>query len=349
MMKGWRLLLLALIVGAAVAWALGRGRKAGGELGTHRVKAKALLAAETRPAGATLLIANKGEDTLSFVDTTTRQVLGTTTTGRGPHEVTVTPDGKKAFVANYEGPGDTISAVDVTARKELRRIPLGEHRGPHGIQASRDGRHVYATCERSRTVIEMDVATEKIQRAFVTDQNVTHMLVLTPDGKKLYTANIGSGSSTAIDLVAGKVVAQISTGAGCEGIDVTPDGKQVWTTNRAADTLSVIDTATDKVVATLPCRGFPIRVKITPDGKAALVSCAQANELAVFDVATRKEDRRLSVGAVPVGILIEPNGARAYVANTAADTVAVFDMKMLAVVDRIAAGREPDGLALVVR
>jgi YVTN family beta-propeller protein len=329
-MRRWWLILAALVALAGVVWQ------------SEREGAGAVPA-----AGDLLLIGNKSDDTLSFVDTATLKTLGTTTTGRGPHEVTVTPNGKWAFVANYEGPDDSISLIDVAARKEVRKIPLGEHRGPHGIQASRDGKFVYATCERTRSVIELEVATEKIRRAFTTDQNVTHMLVLTPDGKKLYTANIGSGTSTAINLTEGKVVAQIPTGAGCEGIDVTPDGKQVWTANREADTVSVINTASDKVVATLPARGFPIRVKITPDGKRALVSCAQTNELVVYDMATHKEIRRIPVGAVPVGILIEPDGGQAWVACTAANTVARFDLKTLEAAGQVSAGRQPDGLALV--
>lgn len=309
-----------------------------------------LLAASTALAQGKrdlLLIGNKSEDTLSFVNVGTLKEVARTTTGRGPHEVTVTPDGKKAFVSNYEGPGDTISVVDVPARKERPRIPLGEHRAPHGLAVSRDGTKVYATCERSQTIIELDVATEKIVRAFKTNQKGTHMLVLTPDGKKLYTGNMSSGSSTVIDLVKGEVLAQIKTGANCEGVDVTPDGKQVWTTNNADDALSVIDTVTDRVVATIPCKGFPIRVKFTPDGQRALVPCARSNELAVFDVVTRTEVKRVSTGGFPVGVLIEPNGARAFVAYTADSAVAVYDLKTLEVVGKIAAGKQADGMALV--
>jgi YVTN family beta-propeller protein len=296
---------------------------------------------------ALLLIGNKSEDTLSFVDVRTLKEVSRTTTGRGPHEVAVTPDGKTAFVSNYEGPGDTISVVDVPARKELHRIPLGEHHAPHGLAVSRDGAKVYATCERSQTVIELEAATGKILRSFRTDQKGTHMLVLTPDGKKLYTGNMGSGSSTVIDLIKGEVLVQIKTGANCEGVDITPDGRQVWTTNNADDGLSVIDTSTDKVVATIPCKGFPIRVKFAPDGKRALVPCARSNELAVFDVAERKEINRVSTGAFPVGVLIEPGGARAYVAWTADNTLAVYDLQTLTVMGKIAAGKQADGMALV--
>lgn len=298
---------------------------------------------------ALLLIGNKSEDTLSFVDARTLKEVAKTTTGRGPHEVVVTPDGKKAFVSNYEGPGDSISVVDVGTRKELRRIDLGEHRAPHGLAVNRAGTKLYATCERSQTVIELDVAAEKILRAFKTGQKGTHMLVLTPDGRKLYTGNMGSGNSTVIDLVKGEVIAQIKTGANCEGVDVTPNGKEVWTTNNADDSLSVIDTATDQVVAVIPCPGFPIRVKFDPAGKRALVPCGRSNELAVFDVATRQETKRIKTGRFPVGVLIEPDGARAYVAYTADSAVAVYDLKTLDVLGKIAAGKQADGMALVTR
>ena len=294
-----------------------------------------------------LLVANKSDNTLSFVDSATYKVLATTTTGTGPHEVAATPDGRWAFVANYEGPGDSISLIDITQQEEVRRISIDPYRQPHGIQVSADGTKVYATVEGSRAVIELDIATETINRVFETGQNVTHMLVLTPDNRKLYTANIGSGNATAIDLTSGEVVKQISTGAGAEGIDVTPDGSEIWVTNRAADTVSIIDSATDVVVANLPATGFPIRVKITPDGQRALVSCATEGNLKVYDVNTRELVDIIDTGAVPVGVLVEPGGGRAFIANTQANSVAVLDLSKMEVTDRITAGQTPDGLAFI--
>src|SRR5687768_17256007 len=90
-------------------------------------------------ASAYLAIGNKADDTLSFVDADTLKEVAKTSTGRGPHEVVVTPDGKKAYVSNYEGPGDSISVIDVGARKGLQRIELGEHRAPHGLAINREG------------------------------------------------------------------------------------------------------------------------------------------------------------------------------------------------------------------
>ncbi len=68
-----------------------------------------------------LLIGNKSDDTLTFVDAETLEILGETTTGQGPHEVAASPDGKWAYVANYEGPGDSLSWFLDTFSGTLRR------------------------------------------------------------------------------------------------------------------------------------------------------------------------------------------------------------------------------------
>ena len=225
-------------------------------------------------------------------------------------------------------------------------------RDPHGIQLSQDGTKLYVTAEAEEAVLEVDVATEQVVRRFETGQEVSHMLALAPDGRRLYTANIRSGTATVIDLDQGKVVAQIATGPGCEGIDITPDGRTVWTANKYANTVSVIDTKTLKVVERLTRRGRPIRVKFTPDGRTALVACAQPDSLTghviVFDVATRREVGWLSSGPV-IGITIDPAGHTAYAARPDSFSVLVIDLDNRAVVDTaITAGFNPDGLAIAV-
>ncbi|MDH7500662.1 MAG: hypothetical protein QHH30_09815 [candidate division NC10 bacterium] len=321
----------------------------------------AFAATEAQPQGAPtpaskstpslLLIANKSEDTVSFVDLESLQLLGKAHTGRGPHEVVVTPDGRLAFTANYEGPGDSISMIDVKHRKEMGRISLEAYRRPHGLGMSGDGRMLYVTCEANEAIIEIEVASKKIRRAFFTDQKITHMLTLTPDGRKLYAANLLSGTVTALDLAEGRVIAQIPTGDGCEGLEISPDGKELWATNREAGTLSIIEVEKDQGVDSLSCPGFPIRLKFTPDGRMALVSCYLEGSIAIFDVAKRREIKRLqptgsSALRHPIGLLIEPNGRRAFLSNSGADEVVVIDLEGLSIMNRIPAGKEPDGLAI---
>ncbi len=87
-----------------------------------------LLAAE-------LLVLNKRDATLVFVDPVSGKIGATLSTGSGPHEVEVSNDGKIAFVSNYGAQvgWPLLTIVDVPARKELKTLDLGELRRPHGL------------------------------------------------------------------------------------------------------------------------------------------------------------------------------------------------------------------------
>ena len=85
----------------------------------------ALIAAET-PSPA-LLVLNKADQAPAIVDPASGKVAARVRVGEGPHEVTVSTDGKLAFVGNYgqHTPGNTISVIDLVGQKELRRVDLG--------------------------------------------------------------------------------------------------------------------------------------------------------------------------------------------------------------------------------
>jgi YVTN family beta-propeller protein len=328
-----------------------------------------LLGATAVAAGptGTLIVLNKSDHTATLIDAASGKVVATVPTGLEPHEVVVSPDGKIAVVANYgtgQKPGNTLSVIDLPGKAKLKDISLGENRRPHGVAWLRDSL-VAVTTEESKKLLVVDIDRDCVVAGIDTDQNISHMVALTPDRSRAFVANIGSGSVSVIDLAKNERIVNIETGAGAEGIDVSPDGREVWVTNRSADTLTVIDAASLKVLATLECRAFPIRTKFTPDGRHVLVSNARSGDVAVFDAKTRKEvqrikmefspvidaDRRLfgtqfGTSPVPVGILIAPSGQFAYVANTQADVVTVIDLATWKIVERIVAGKEPDGLAL---
>lgn len=295
------------------------------------------------PVPGTLLVANKADDTLYFVDAETLAVTDSTTTGRGPHEVVATVDGRWAFVANYEGEG-TLSRIDLAAREEVDQIALPSSR-PHGLALHPDGQRLYVTAEDLRAVLEVDVETGEVLRRLSTGDQATHMVALTPDGRRAYATSIGGGTVTALDLASGEILGQPPTGRGAEGVDVEPDGRYVWVTNREDDSVSIIEVATNQVVSMLPACAFPIRVKIA--GGQALVSCAQSGEVALYDVAERARVQRLNVGDVPIGVLMTPGGTRAFVARSEGDAVSALDLERRAVVGTVDVGDTPDGLAFV--
>lgn len=323
-------------------------------------------AAAAEPAG-TLLVLNKSDDTVSLVDLETKDIRATLPTGDGPHEVAVSPDGKTAVVTNYgdnQRPGNTLTVIDVPGKKVVRTIELGTYSRPHGV-AWLQGDDVAVTVEASKALLVVNVTEGAVKHAIATDQLGSHMVAISPKHRRAFTANIGSGSTTVVDLASNKRLTDVATGKGAEGIAVAPDGSEVWVTNREANTVSIVDPATLKITATLEPGEVPIRVKFTPDGTRALISNARSGDVAVFDTVTKKLVGRVPMqaageklprndsrplasqfgeGPVPVGILMPDPLSVAFVANTNADTVTVIDLETLKIVARLKAGREPDGL-----
>lgn len=339
---------LALALAIPAGSALAQGGPARPRPGAGSTRAK------TPRSKPRLLVVNKAEDTLAIVDATTLKVLGKVPTGHGPHEVT--SDGTLAFVANYgtQQPGSSLSVIDIAAMKEVRRVELGALTRPHGI-VYHDG-HVWFSAEGSRAAARYDVAADRVDWLQGTGQNVSHMIVLTPDRKKAYLPNIGSDSVTVLERpdnpAAQWQLTQVAVGKGPEGIDVSPDGKEVWVAHRSDGGVSIIDVATNRVVHTIPALAkAPIRVKLTPDGKRALISDVvslggppQRGELVVVDTRTRKEVGRVAIGLGPIGIATTPDSKRAFVAAVAEGKVVVVDLASLKITGSVETGQGPDGL-----
>ena len=317
-------------------------------------------------AAETLLVVRKTDDAVDLVDPGSGLRLASVTLGHAPHEVSVSPDGRRAAVSNYgtrERPGTTLSIVDVEQPRELRRIDLAPHTRPHGVAWYAPDR-IAVTTEGSKHLLVVDADSGRIIAALETAQDVSHMVAVSTDAKRAYVTSIGSGTVTAFDLVAGGRLRDVATGAGSEALALTPDGRELWVAARADGHIAIVDTRSLEVQARLPLPGTPIRIAMTPDGRTALVTCAASSELVAFDVATRQERARRKVdvplapgaaqrpfaqlapgSSLPVGLLVSRDGRTAFVAATMGDRVVQYDAVTLEPLRTIEVGGEPDGLA----
>jgi YVTN family beta-propeller protein len=349
-----------------------------------------LLVARAVAAADLLLVINKGDNSLAIIDAATLNVLGTAPTGPDPHEVVASADGKLAYITNYNagnGVPNSLSVVDLVARKGLPPIDLGALARPHGITLS-DGK-IYFSAEGAKVVARYDPATRKVDWVIGTGQDRTHMVIVSSDRKLIFTTNVASATVSILEeravgrrggggpppgtpppgaLPAGAAgrgqagrgagfvpfpttdwyVTTIPVGAGAEGYDLSPNGRELWVANAQAGTVSVIDVAAKKVAETLTVAFRSAnRLKFTPDGKYAFISDLGGTEVIVMDAATRKEIKRVDVGGGAAGIQMSADGARAFAAVGSRNGVAIIDVKTLQVSGFIATGPGPDGLAWV--
>jgi YVTN family beta-propeller protein len=201
--------------------------------------ARAQAPAPPSTAG-TLLVGNKGENTLSFIDLASGRELGRAATGPMPHEIAVSPDGRRAAVVAYGG--RSIDIFDVRRRARLRTVDLSPNAGPHGIVWLADGR-ILATAERSQSLVLIDPERAFAVSAIATGQQGTHMVAVSPDTRRAYTADIGSGTVTIVDLAAGRKLRSFRLGGAPEGLALSVDGRVLWIADNEGARVQAFDTA----------------------------------------------------------------------------------------------------------
>ncbi|WP_147372202.1 family 16 glycoside hydrolase [Mariniphaga sediminis] len=261
-----------------------------------------------------LLVANKHSNTLSYINPKTFEVETTIPTGPNPHEIIVTPDHRYAYLSNYAPPGNTISVIDLVARKHIKQIHTGEYGRIHGTAMSPDGRYAYFTAGQSGYVIEIDTQTHEVRRTIPTHGKISHMVYVSPDGKYLLTSNIVSEDISVINRFTGELYKKIPAGKGVEGMAFTPDRKHLWALNQSGGSITIIDMQTLEPVETFDCPGMPVRIRFTADGKRALIpGWTKEGTLTVIDVATRKEIKRIRVGDYAIGTELSPDEKYAFV------------------------------------
>jgi len=302
--------------------------------------------AATPPAG-TLLVGNKGEDTVSFIDLATGRELGRAATGRMPHEIAISPDGRQAAVVSYGAAG--IDIFDVNTRAKLRTVDLAPNAGPHGIIWLPDGR-IVATTERSQSLTIVDTSANDRVSAIATGERGTHMVAISPDHRRAYTANIPDGTVSVLDLANGSKLRDLAVGGQPEGIALTPDGRTLWVGDLQGARVQAFDTASFERVAEVATGPVPIRVLASPDGRWIVTSNLGCGCLSVIDARTRAVTRTIAVSGVQdagqVTILFSADGARLYAAETGRNQVAEVDLASGTVLRRLAAGTNGDGLAI---
>lgn len=297
-----------------------------------------------------LVALNKNEASLTIIDPKDMKVLGKVPVGDSPHEVVLSADGRTAYVANYgaQTPGSSLSVIDIETKKELRRVDLAPLARPHGLVET--GGKIYFTSETNRLIGRYDPATNRVDWLMGTGQNATHMIVVTPDQKKMYTANIASDSVTAFEFQnvppAPSKVTHIAVGKQPEAIDVAPDGREVWVGLNAEGAIDVVDTSAGKVVEKIKLGERPYRVRFSPDGKQVYATMPNTKEIIVIDSATKKEIRRIKLESVPLGIVFSKDGKTAFVSAVEDDYVLKIDLEKNETIGKVVTGQAPDGVAV---
>lgn len=301
-----------------------------------------------------LVVVNQGDHDISLVDPITRRQIATVdVNGITGHEAVVSPDGRTAYVPIYGDSGvgragtdgNKMVAIDLVSRKIVGTLIFDHGVRPHCVRYNPYDKLLYVTTELDRSITLVDPNTLKIVGTIPTGQPQSHMLVLSPNGRFGYTANVGPGTVSVLDISTRKTVAIIPISGNTQRISISNDGHLVFTSDQTAPRLAVIDTTRNAIKTWTPLPGIGYGTTLTPDGRWLLVALRANHQIAAVDLKTLKVARTLDVPAIPTEILVRPDGSAAYVSCAGTGQVAVINLPHWKVEALIDAGKGADGLA----
>ncbi|HEX4164748.1 MAG TPA: YncE family protein [Bryobacteraceae bacterium] len=301
-----------------------------------------------------LLVANKGDHTLGIVNPVAgKQLAAIPEGGVTGHEVAATPDGRRAFVPIYGNSGvgqpgtngQNIAVFDLTTRERTGNIEFNHPVRPHCAVFGPKNGLLYVTTELDKAIAVIDPKDLKIIGSVPTDQPESHMLAISHDGTRGYTANVGPGTVSVLDLEARKVLAVIPISKNTQRISISADDSMVFTADQEKPRIAVIDTATNKVKTWIPLPAIGFGTTATLDGRWLLATLPKSNQVAVINLKTLKVDHLVDVPSAPQEILAAPGGQFVYVSCNVKHQVAVVRTSDWSVEKLIDCGKDSDGLA----
>src|SRR5450432_4530659 len=173
------------------------------------------ITARAEKGDGLLLVANKGDRTLSIINPMTgEQLAAVPEEGVTGHEVVASADGKLAFVPVYGDSGvgragtdgTLIRVIDLEKHAVIGTIDFGKGVRPHCAVLGPKNKLIYVTTELENYISIIDPKIFQVVGAVPTGQAESHMLAISSDEKTGYTANVGPGTVSVLDMQKGKVI-----------------------------------------------------------------------------------------------------------------------------------------------
>lgn len=262
----------------------------------------------------------------------------TAPTGKDPHEVVISPQGR-VFVTNTTEP--SVSVIDAATFRDmghLRSPYFGASTEttalPHGIDLNRDATTLYVTTERAEKpgVVAYDLRTSATQSYIETGAKGGHLVRVHPKRNRAYVVNSRSNSVSVIDTEKNALKGTIQLQAGPMSMDFAEDGTLWVATNDGG--VSIIDTEKDAVRQQLTGKGKGNgRIRLSPDRRIALVTHADGAD--VFDAKSKQwltyfpieNDQSVTGVKHAIYACFSPSGDIAYLSAINASSILIFDMK----------------------
>ena len=257
------------------------------------------------PDEKSLVVANAGGNSLTFVDPRSGDVQRVLNDIVDPYHLRFSPDMKWFVTA-----ANRLNHVDLyrwNPRNPAKPLELVKRieapKTPSHLAIDTRSTVVYVSLQDSDELLAIELAT-LAPRWKTKVGKMPADIYLTPDDRTLLVGLTGDRVVEAWDVSgkAPRLVKRIPTGEGAHAFRSMGDGRHLFVSNRVANTISQIDHTTLTVVAELPGPGGPDCMDLLADRRTLLVSSRWARKLSFVDIPSRKVVQQIDVGRSPHGV-----------------------------------------------
>jgi YVTN family beta-propeller protein len=313
---------------------IGPGKLSGSTTGTGR-------------EGYPLFVTVEDTGQLVVVDANSHHVLRRLKVGKVPNQLTLTVDGRFAYVPLREEA--SVAVVELEERfwtssmrmtdgrikslpaseyhaKLLKKIPIGEW--PHNAYTGETTGRIYVTSFRGQKIHVFDPAKHELLFEIELPGEV-RPVALTRDETRAYVALSGFHGFVVVDIASRTVIRRIELPplppdtpepylkTYVHGLVLSPDERTLWVTSCAGAAVYAYSVPEIELVGQVPVVKFPhwfawqppVESKPYPEGWLLWVSQMESNQVSAIDPATSQVVATLPTGPAPRRIVILPPGS----------------------------------------
>jgi DNA-binding beta-propeller fold protein YncE len=235
---------------------------------------------------------------------------------RTVHELLIVPETGMAYVPIFgdgvhgrnPNPQHLLCVFDLAKRAHVGTIDLRPYIAPHTLKLGPDGL-IYITCENSAVVAVIDRTSNKVVEAIDSGSTNGHRLIISSDGKRLYTENEEDATVSVIDLPARKLLGKIKTPRPLAGIAISADDRTVVAVDDAEPKLILIDTEAGRVRDEVVLDGVPKAAQIAryaPDNSLLAVTSLNSDTVSLVEPSFTRQTA-IKVGSQPMDMAFRGN------------------------------------------
>jgi DNA-binding beta-propeller fold protein YncE len=234
--------------------------------------------------------------------------------------------------------GASLSVVDMTTDREVRRIPV--LREPHHVALSPDGRDLLVGDTVGNEMLFLDPVTFAIKRRIpVADP---YQLGFSPDKRMLTVTGLARNQVDIYDAATMKLLKRFPAATMPSHLAYAPDSSVVYVSLQGTGKLIAFDLRRMAVLWEQPCGRAPAGV-MWQNGKVLVANMGEDN-VAVVDPVDGHVERRIRTGRGAHQLFRSPDGKLIYVNNRIDGTTVALDATTLAEVRSYKVPGGPDDI-----